>query len=47
MNPVQNFSPYFPNIHSNIIFSSTPRPSTWSLLLRLKGKGKGKVVSVF
>jgi hypothetical protein len=25
MYPIQNFAPYFPKVHSNIIFSSTPR----------------------
>jgi hypothetical protein len=27
MHPVNAFPPYFPNIHSNIIFPSTPRSS--------------------
>jgi hypothetical protein len=31
MNPVQNFPHYFPRIHSNITFSSTPRSSELSL----------------
>jgi hypothetical protein len=30
MHPVQIFAPYFPNIHSNSIFPSTPRSSSWS-----------------
>jgi hypothetical protein len=30
MNPVHNFSPYFPKIHSNIIFPSTSRSSKGS-----------------
>jgi len=32
MYPVHTFSPYFPKMHSNIIFPPTPRPSEWSLL---------------
>jgi len=29
MHPVHTFPPYFPKIHSNIIFPSTPRSSEW------------------
>jgi hypothetical protein len=29
MNPIQNVPFYFPKIHSNIIFPSTPRSSEW------------------
>jgi hypothetical protein len=32
MHPVNIFTPYFPKIHSNIIFQSTPRCYEWSLL---------------
>jgi len=31
MHPVHTFPSYFPNIHSNIIFPSTPCSSMWSL----------------
>jgi hypothetical protein len=31
LNPVHNSSPYFPEIHSNIIFPPTPSSSKWSL----------------
>jgi len=31
MHPVQNFPPYFPNIHAFIIFQSIPRSSKLSL----------------
>jgi hypothetical protein len=31
MHPAHTFPPYFPKIHSNIIFSSRPRSSEWSL----------------
>jgi len=31
MNPVHSFPPYFPKIHSNIIFLSTPRSCKWFL----------------
>jgi hypothetical protein len=34
MRPLYNFSHYFPKIHSNIIFPSTPRSSEWSLPFR-------------
>jgi len=34
MNPVRIFSPYFPKIHSNIIFPLTPRSSEWFLPFR-------------
>jgi len=37
MNPVHNFSHYFPKIHSNMIFPSTPRTAS-SLLLRFSDK---------
>jgi len=30
-NPVHTLPPYFPNIHSNMIFPSMPRSSKWSL----------------
>jgi len=36
MNPVDNFSPYFAKIHSNIIFPSVPRSSEWTLPFRLQ-----------
>jgi hypothetical protein len=29
MNPIHTFPPYFPKIHSNVIFPSTPRSSEW------------------
>jgi len=38
MNPVNTFRPYFPKIHSNIIFSSTPRSSEWSIPSRFSDK---------
>jgi len=38
MHPVHTFSPYFPNIHSNIIFPSAPRSNAWSLPLRITDK---------
>jgi len=38
MHPVHNFPPYFPNIHSNNIFPSTPRSSKRSLLLRFSNQ---------
>jgi len=31
MHPVHTFSPYFPMIHSNIIFPSMPKSSAWFL----------------
>jgi len=31
MHPVHAFQPHFPTIHSNIILSSTPMSSAWSL----------------
>jgi hypothetical protein len=31
MNPTHTLPPYFPKIHSNIILSSTPRSSAWSV----------------
>jgi len=34
MHSVHNFSPSFPKIHSNIILSSTLRPSKWFLPFR-------------
>jgi hypothetical protein len=34
MHPVHIFSPYFPKIHYNIIFPSTPTSSEWSLPFR-------------
>jgi len=34
INPVHMFPPYFSTIHSNVIFPSTPRSSTWSLPFR-------------
>jgi len=34
MHPVHTFLPYFPKIHFNIIFPSTPRYSEWSLPFR-------------
>jgi hypothetical protein len=34
MNLVHNFPPYFPKIHFNIILSSIPRSSEWSLPFR-------------
>jgi hypothetical protein len=38
MNPVHTFPPYFPKIHSNIIFPSTPRSSERSLSFRFSDK---------
>jgi hypothetical protein len=38
INPVHISPPYFPKIHSNIIFSSTPTSSEWSLPFRLIGQ---------
>jgi hypothetical protein len=35
MHPVHTIPPYFPNIHSNIIFPSTPRSSEWSFSFRI------------
>jgi hypothetical protein len=35
MQPVHTFPLYFPRIHSNIIFPSTPRTSVWSLPFRI------------
>jgi len=37
MNPVHNFSPHLPKIHSNTILPSTPRSSEWSLVSRFSG----------
>jgi len=34
MNPVHILPPYYLQIHSNIMFLSTPRPSVWSLPFR-------------
>jgi hypothetical protein len=34
MNPALTFPPYFPKIHSNIIFPYTPASSEWSLPFR-------------
>jgi len=34
MQAVHSFPPYFPKIHSNIIFPSTSRSSSWSLPFR-------------
>jgi hypothetical protein len=34
MNLLHTFPPYFPKVHSNIIFSCTCRRSTWSLPFR-------------
>jgi len=34
MNPILTFPPNFPDIHSNIFFSSTPRSFTWFLHFR-------------
>jgi len=34
INSVQTFPPYFPKIHSNITFPSTPTFSVWSLPFR-------------
>jgi hypothetical protein len=31
MHPIHNFPTYFPQIHSKILFQSTPRSSEWSL----------------
>jgi len=33
MHPVHTFPPYFPKIHSNIIFPSTPMSTEWSVSL--------------
>jgi hypothetical protein len=38
MNPVHNFSPYFPEIHSKIIPPYMPRSSDWSLHFRISTK---------
>jgi len=38
MNPVQTFSRYFPKIQSNIILSSTPSSSKWSLSFTYSNK---------
>jgi len=38
LNPVHNFPPCFPVIHSNINLPSTPRSSEWSLPLRFPTK---------
>jgi hypothetical protein len=38
MNPVHTFLPYFPNIHYNIILSSSPKPSEWSTPLKFSGQ---------
>jgi len=38
MNPVHNFPPYFPKIHSSVIFSSTPRSPEWCLPYRFCDK---------
>jgi hypothetical protein len=38
MHPVRNFPPYFPKILSNIIFSSTPTSSVWTLAYRFPNK---------
>jgi len=31
MNPIHNFPHYFPEVHSSIIFPSTPKSSKWCL----------------
>jgi hypothetical protein len=38
IHPVHNFPHYFPKIHSNIIFPSTPGSSEWSLPFRFSGQ---------
>jgi hypothetical protein len=38
MNPVHKFLPYFPKIHSNTIFLSTPRSSEWSLSFKFSNQ---------
>jgi hypothetical protein len=38
MHPAHIFPPYFPKIHSNIIFPSTRRSSEWSLPFRFSDK---------
>jgi len=38
MHPAHNFSPYFPTIHSNIIFPSAPSLSEWSVPFRSSTK---------
>jgi hypothetical protein len=37
VHPVHNFPPYFPKIHSNIVFLSTATSSEWSLPFRFSG----------
>jgi hypothetical protein len=38
MHPIHIFPPYFPKIHSNVIFPSTPGSSKWSLPYRFESK---------
>jgi len=38
MNPVHNFPPYFPKIHSNIIFPATLMSSEWSFPFRFSNQ---------
>jgi hypothetical protein len=38
MNPVHNFLPYFPKIHTNIILQSMPTSSHWPLAFRFCNK---------
>jgi hypothetical protein len=38
MNPVHTFPTYFPKIHSNISFPSTPRSSEWPRSFRFPDK---------
>jgi len=38
MHPVHTFPPYFPKIHSNIIFPPTSKSSKWSLPIRFSNK---------